>query len=411
MNTYALAALSVVIWACLALGRGGFWRLAPFVEACSGSPAPPRRVVIVIPARNEAETIAETVSSLSRQTFGGFLHLIVVDDASTDGTAKIAVTAAGRSGFSAHLSVVRAAALPPGWTGKLWALSQGIAAAAAFAPDYLLFTDADILHARDSIDTLVSRAERDARDLVSHMVRLSTATRIERLLIPAFVFFFFKLYPPRWIADPSKRTAGAAGGCILIRPRVLERIGGIAAIRSRIIDDCALARAVKEGGGRIWLGLAPKTRSLRVYRSAAELGAMISRTAFSQLGHSYLMLAATALGLLCTYVAPVALLFSGSPAAVGLGLLAWALMSLCYLPMVRFYELPPYWCLSLPVIALFYLGAVLHSAVQYARGRGGFWKGRRQDTPPPGDAENGCLALENGEVVGPEAVEVGDQGR
>jgi hopene-associated glycosyltransferase HpnB len=242
------------------------------------------------------------------------------------------------------------------------------------------------------------------------MVRLSTATPAERLLIPAFVFFFFKLYPPRWIADPARRTAAAAGGCILIRPQMLERSGGIQAIRSQIIDDCALARAVKKAGGRTWLGLSPATRSLRVYRSAGEVGAMISRTAFSQLGHSYVLLVVTVLGLLCTYLAPVALLVTGNPVAMGLGLLAWILMSLCYLPMVRFYELPAPWCLCLPPVALFYLGSVLHSAMQYARGRGGYWKGRLQDTPSSGSPESVALSLENGEVVGPEAVEIGNQG-
>jgi hopene-associated glycosyltransferase HpnB len=410
LNAYALAALPLLIWICLALARGGFWRLAPFIDSGSRDPAPARRVVIVIPARNEAAVIGAAVSSLATQTFTGFVHLIVVDDASTDGTAQIAAAAAGSSGFSAHLSVVRASALPGGWTGKLWALAQGIAAAAPFAADYLLFTDADILHARNSIETLVRRAEREQRDLVSHMVRLSTATVAERLLIPAFVFFFFKLYPPRWIADPGRRAAAAAGGCILIRPQMLERIGGIQAIRSRIIDDCALARAVKEADGRIWLGLSQTTRSLRVYRSAGEVGAMISRTAFSQLGHSYVLLVATALGLLCTYLAPVALLVTGNPVAMGLGLVAWVLMSVCYLPMVRFYQLPAPWCLCLPPIALFYLGSVLHSAVQYALGRGGYWKGRLQDAPSSGYPENASLVLENGEVVGPEAVEIRNQG-
>jgi hopene-associated glycosyltransferase HpnB len=411
LNAYTLAAVPLVIWIYLWLARGRFWRVGPFVDRRPLTPAPPRRVVIVIPARNEAEAIGATVSSLAKQSFGGFVHLIVVDDASTDGTAELAASAAARSGFSAHLSVVQAAALPEGWTGKLWALSQGVVAAAPFAPDYLLLTDADISHAPDSIDILVRRAELDERDLVSHMVRLSTATRVERLLIPAFVFFFFKLYPPSWIADPSRRTAGAAGGCVLIRPPMLERIGGIQAIRSRIIDDCALARAVKQAGGRIWLGLAPQTRSLRVYRTAAEVGAMISRTAFSQLGHSYLLLLATLVGLLCTYVAPVALLFTGDPTAMGLGALALLLMSLCYLPMVRFYGLPAYWCLCLPLIALFYLGSVLHSALQYARGRGGYWKGRLQDAPTAGYPHPARLVLENRELVVPEPIEVRDQGR
>ena len=384
MIFYIFAAVPLTIWVCLVVGRGGFWRLAPFTVSTEPVPAPPGRVVIVIPARNEAAAIGAAVSSLAAQSFTGFVHLVLVDDGSTDGTAEAAAAAAAASGFSSHLSIIRGSALPRGWTGKLWALSQGIAAAAQFAPDYLLFTDADIRHGRGSLDALVGHAERYGLDLVSHMVRLSTATAAERLHIPAFVFFFFKLYPPRWIADPASSTAGAAGGCILIRPQVLVRIGGIEAIRSRIIDDCALAQAVKRAGGRIWLGLSSETHSLRVYGSAAEIGGMVSRTAFSQLRHSYWMLAATVCGLLCTYVAPVALLFTGNRLAIGLGLLAWTLMSLCYLPMVRFYGLRPGWCLCLPLIALFYLGWVLHSALQYARGRGGTWKGRMQDVPSSG---------------------------
>jgi hopene-associated glycosyltransferase HpnB len=384
LSSNLIAAIPLAIWICLALGRGGFWRLAPYIVGRPQAPASPKRVVVVIPARNEADGIGAAVSSLAGQSFAGSVQIIVVDDGSTDGTAEAASEAARCSGLSPNLIVIPGAAVPRGWTGKLWALSQGVTAAGQFSPDYLLFTDADIRHGRGSIDSLIGHAERHDLDLVSHMVRLSTATAAERLLIPAFVFFFFKLYPPRWIAAAAARTAGAAGGCILIRPQTLARIGGIEVIRSQIIDDCALARAVKEHGGRIWLGLSPETRSLRVYGAAGEIGAMISRTAFSQLGHSYLLLAATVLGLLCTYVAPVALLFTGSPVVMALGALAWALMSLCYLPMVRFYALPPWWCLGLPLIAVFYLGAVLHSALQYARGRGGNWKGRLQDARPSG---------------------------
>jgi hopene-associated glycosyltransferase HpnB len=269
--------------------------------------------------------------------------------------------------------------LPAGWTGKLWALSQGVAAADELNADYFLFTDADTCHGSTSVASLVADAEAHQRDLVSRMVRLSTATTAERLLIPAFVFFFFKLYPPAWVAAPERKLAAAAGGCILIRPEALARAGGLKTIRSRIIDDCALARAVKDSGGRISLALAADTRSLRGYASPTEIGAMISRTAFAQLRHSYLLLGATLLGLFFTYLLPAGLLLSADPPLVYWGLAALFLMSLCYLPVVRFYRLSPLWSLCLPVIAIFYSGAVIHSAVQYARGSGGKWKGRVQD--------------------------------
>jgi hopene-associated glycosyltransferase HpnB len=319
------------------------------------------------------------VASLAHQTFSGAIHLIVIDDGSTDGTAEAALAAARAAGALPRFELLRGAALPSGWTGKLWALSQGVTAAAELSADYLLFTDADTCHGPTSVASLVADAEANDRDLVSHMVKLSAATPAERLLIPAFVFFFFKLYPPAWIADPQRRLAAAAGGCILVRPEALARVGGLQVIRSHIIDDCALARLVKHSGGHISLQLTEETTSLRSYASFTEIGAMISRTAFAQLRHSYLTLAATLLGLFLTYLLPAVLLFIGDPPVVCLGLAALLLMSLCYLPMVRFYGLSPLWSVCLPVIAIFYSGAVIHSAVQYARGSGGMWKGRVQD--------------------------------
>jgi len=378
MSLYGIAVIPVLIWVYLLIGRGQFWRVAARRAAILPPPAA-RRVAVVIPARNEAAVIGTTVASLVRQSFDGVIHLIVIDDDSTDGTAEVASAAARAAGALPRLTLLRSAALPVGWTGKLWALSQGVAAAAELNADYFLFTDADTCHGPTSVASLVADAEAHDRDLVSRMVRLSTATAAERLLIPAFVFFFFKLYPPAWIADPRHKTAAAAGGCLLIRPATLARAGGLVAIRSQIIDDCALARLVKDSGGRIFLGLAADARSLRNYRSAAEIGAMISRTAFAQLRHSYLLLAATLLGLFFTYLLPAGLLLVADPPLVYWGLTALLLMSLCYLPTVRFYSLSPLWSLCLPLIALFYAGAVIHSAVQYARGSGGKWKGRAQD--------------------------------
>ena len=323
--------------------------------------------------------IGIAVASLARQSFNGLIHIIVIDDGSTDGTAEAAVAAARDEGVLPRFTLLHGAPVPHGWTGKLWALAQGVASDSELGADYLLFSDADTCHGPTSVASLVADADAHDRDLVSHMVKLSTATYAERLLIPAFVFFFFKLYPPAWTAKPQRKLAAAAGGCILIRPEALARAGGLQAIRSHIIDDCALARVVKNSGGRISLDLAGDTRSLRSYGSSAEIGAMISRTAFAQLRHSYLLLAATLLGLFLTYLLPAVLLFFGDPLLVCLGLAALLLMSFCYLPMVRFYGLPAPWSLCLPLIALFYTGAVIHSAVQYARGRGGWWKGRVQD--------------------------------
>lgn len=373
-----IAVVPILIWVYLLIGRGWFWRAAP-QRANVPSPSVTRRVVVLIPARNEAAVIGTAITSLVRQAFDGLIHLIVIDDGSTDGTAAAAQAAARAAGVLARFELLQSAALPSGWTGKLWALSQGVAAAAGRGADYLLFSDADTCHGPASVASLVAEAEACDRDLVSRMVKLSTATSAERLLVPAFVFFFFKLYPPAWIADPKRKLAAAAGGCLLIRPQALARAGGLERIRSHIIDDCALARAVKDSGGRISLELAADTRSLRSYGSSAEIGAMISRTAFAQLRHSYLLLVATLLGLFLTYLLPAALLLSGDAALVCLGLGALILMSLCYLPMVRFYGLSPLWSVCLPLIALFYSGAVIHSAVQYARGSGGKWKGRVQD--------------------------------
>jgi hopene-associated glycosyltransferase HpnB len=258
-------------------------------------------------------------------------------------------------------------------------MAQGVDAATELAPDYLLFTDADIHHRPDNVAALANRAEQHALDLVSYMVELSVATRAEKLLIPAFVFFFLQLFPPRWIAARRYRTAGAAGGCMLVRPQALARAGGLVAIRSQIIDDCALARRIKDTGGSIWLGLTHSAVSTRRYGSAAEIARMISRSAFYQLRHSYLLLGATVVALAVTYVLPPLLVVAGDPPSMALGLSAWALMSVAYAPMIRFYRLSPLWCLCLPAIALFYAAATILSAVQYARRRGGQWKGRNQD--------------------------------
>jgi len=329
-----------------------------------------------MPARNEAEFIAASVVSLLNQGVDVFL----VDDHSSDSTSAIARTAAASAGKSALLTVIAAEPLPPGWSGKLWAVKQGVDGALKTSPDFLLLTDADIVHEPHTVATLTALAD-SGYDLVSFMVKLHCRSLPEKLLIPAFVFFFFLLYPPAWIRDSRRGSAGAAGGCILIRPRALARAGGLEAIRGEIIDDCALARAVKRSGGCVSLWLTNTSASVRPYESLAAIGRMISRTAFNQLRHSAWLLFATVLGLIIVYLSPALLLFAHGTAPVILGALAWGLMVFTYFPIVRFYGLHAGWALTLPLSAAFYAGATMHSAIRYWSGRGGEWKGRVQDAP------------------------------
>jgi len=338
-----------------------------------------KRVAIVIPARDEAEVIGRTIASLLSQDYRGPHHIFLVDDHSRDGTPEVALSAAREAAKTGQLTTARARALPEGWTGKLWALSEGIDRAQTFQPDYVLFSDADILHASGNLTRLIARAEAGGYDLVSSMVKLQCETFAERALIPAFVFFFLMLYPPAWTASPKHATAGAAGGCILMRWPALGRIGGVAAIRGELIDDCALAKAVKSSGGKIWLGVTSKTRSIRGYGAFGEIGRMISRTAFWQLHHSYCLLAGTIVGLFITYMLPPLLLLTGRLVPACLSMVAWALMMVAYAPSLRFYGLTMLWAPALPVIVLFYTGATVHSALRYWNGRGGEWKGRVQD--------------------------------
>ena len=375
-----LALLPVLIWLYLLLARGGFWRVGRLLSTDSAAPGAGARVVAVIPARNEAAVVAMAVQSLLAQQYAGALHVIVVDDASTDGTGEVVRAAAAQAGAADRVTVLRGAGPDPGWSGKVCAMARGVAAAEPLQPDFLLFTDADIRHEPDNVAHLVGNARGLGTDLLSSMVELTVSNGAERWLIPAFVFFFLKLYPPAWIARDGDATAGAAGGCMLVRPAALARAGGLAAIRGQIIDDCSLARSIKRAGGRVRLGLTHRAHSLRPYGCAAEIGRMISRTAFNQLRHSWLLLLGTLVGLVLTYLLPPLLLVSGSPALVLAGAGAWALMSVCYAPMVRFYRLNPLWTLTLPAAAAFYAGAIVISAWQYQAGRGGQWKGRAQDS-------------------------------
>ena len=369
MAYLAVASLSATIWLYLLVGRGSFWKIWRLFS--SEINPQPVRVVAVMPARDEADVIAESIHSLMRQELAGSLHVVVVDDASSDATGEIA--------RQTGASVITGKPLQAGWTGKLWALSQGVAFAETLQPDYLLFTDADIRHGSSTVAQLVALSAARKLDLASYMVKLHCQTVPEKLLIPPFVFFFLKLYPPAWIESKKLSTAGAAGGCVLIRPAMLRAIGGLDAIRGEIIDDCSLARTVKRQGGSLWLGLTAESESIRPYGRFQEIGQMISRSAFKQLDHSGLLLAGAVAGLLVTYLAPVCLIFCGNALAASVAAASYLVMSATYLPMVRFYKLPAWYCLSLPFAALFYLGATVHSATQFWRGRGGVWKGRVQD--------------------------------
>jgi hopene-associated glycosyltransferase HpnB len=369
--------LCLLAWLYLLLLHGRFWQVGPCLPPKQAALDIAGPVAVIIPARNEAENISRAICSLLNQTCANAVHIFVVDDNSSDGTAEVARAAAGDQ--AAKLTVISGRALPSGWTGKLWAVQQGVEAAVAHDPRFLLLTDADIEHAPDNLATLVSIAEHDGYDLVSLMVKLHCHSVAEKLLIPVFVFFFFMLYPPLWIRSAKKQIAGAAGGCILIRPEALERAGGLNAIRSEIIDDCALARHVKRTGGRVWLGLSPNTRSFRAYDGFEDIDRMIARTAFNQLGHSAELLVGAIIGMALLYLLPFALLFTGRPLLIGSGLAAWAIMTFTYLPMVRFYGLRYGWALTLPGAAIFYMAATIDSALKFWSGRGGEWKGRSQD--------------------------------
>ena len=375
-SAIGIGAGAVAIWVYLLVFRAGFWWLPYRPQPTSGWLSE-RTVIAVIPARDEAAVIGRAVASLVNQEHRGRLSIVIVDDQSTDGTAEVARAAAAGANAGDRLTVCSGNPLPPGWTGKLWAMRQGIEEARSLQPDYLLLTDADIVHGPGNVRELVGRAETEDYDLVSLMVRLNCRSFWERLLIPAYVFFFFKLYPPGWVADPTRRTSAAAGGCMLIRAATLDRIGGIESIRHEIIDDCALARRVKSVG-KVWLSSSGDTRSIREYHSWRAIWDLVVRSAFAQLGYSVVILVVTVLGLTLTYLAPPLLLLSPQPVAALFGAIAWLAMSIAFLPTLRAYEASPLLAPLLPVIALFYVAATVASAVQFWCGRGGYWKGRFQ---------------------------------
>ena len=367
-----VALIPVAIWLYLLAGRGMFWVMGERDDA--DDPPPPTAwpsVVAIVPARNEADVIEHAIGSLLAQDYPGSFRIVLVDDQSSDGTADVA----RKLDIAGRLDVMTGASRPPGWTGKLWAVKQGIAQAGA--PDYLWLTDADVAHSKDNLARLVSRAAGGDLVLTSLMAKLHCTTWPERYLIPAFVFFFDMLYPFGWVNNPRNKTAAAAGGCMLVRRDALERTGGIEAIRGEIIDDCALGRAMK-AQGPIWLGLTERASSIRPYQGMAEIRQMVARSAYAQLRYSPLVLIGTFIGMVAVYGAAPLLAILARDSAQASGILAWAAMTLAFQPILKFYRLSPLWGLALPLIGFVYALFTLDSAIQYWRGRGGMWKGRAQ---------------------------------
>lgn len=375
-----IAALSFGVWIYLLAARGGFWRASERddqqdaqLDASAAWPS----VVAVVPARNEAELVAASVGSLLRQRYPGAFSVVLVDDQSEDGTAAAARRAAAVSGATDRLTVLAGAPVPDGWTGKLWAVAQGIGCAGEQRPEYLLLTDADIVFAPDVLTWLVARARARGLTLTSLMAKLRCESAAERALIPAFIFFFRMLYPFAWVNRADRATAAAAGGCMLVRREALEAMGGVNAIRNALIDDCALARQLK-ARGPIWLGLSERVRSLRAYARFGDIRRMVARTAFAQLRLSPWLLGGTVLAMTLTYLAPPVLTLCSAGVARILGAAAWASMTFALQPVLRFYRVSPLWGLALPGIAAAFLLFTLDSAYQHWRGRGGMWKGRAQ---------------------------------
>ncbi|GAC1488119.1 MAG: hypothetical protein NVS2B11_13620 [Acetobacteraceae bacterium] len=361
----ALAALTVVAWAYLLLAHGRFWQAGPVLAPARAIAAP--AVDVVIPARDEAESIAAALRSLLAQEYAGPLHLILVDDGSTDGTGAVA-----RAFDDPRLIVLDGKVRPPGWSGKLWAVAQGVERGTA---ELVLLTDADILHDPAHVATLVAKAERDQLDLVSEMVELRAVSLAEQALVPAFVFFFQLLYPFARVNDPGHKAAAAAGGTTLVRRSALARIGGIASLRGALIDDVALAARIKPGGP-IYLGHSRLARSLRPYPGAADIWRMVARTAYVQLRFSPPILLGALLGLALIWLAPPLLAVFATGPARWLGALAWAGSTLSYVPTLRRFRQSPLWALALPAIAAFYMAAALGSVLDHHRGRGVVWKRR-----------------------------------
>jgi hopene-associated glycosyltransferase HpnB len=376
MLSTGVAVLSLLIWVYMLAGRGLFW-LTRERDDWNQPPDPAAwpPVCAVVPARDEADVIARSIGSLMAQDYRRPFRVVLVDDDSQDGTGAIArdIEPEGR------LEVITGAPLPAGWTGKLWAMAQGVAHADSLdpQPEFLLLTDADIAHAPDNLRRLVARAQAGELTLVSLMAKLRCDTVAEKMLIPAFVFFFDMLYPFGRVNDPANKIGAAAGGCMLVRREALKTAGGIEAIRAAIIDDCAMGRLMKTQGP-IWLGLTERAQSIRSYGDFSAIGRMVARSAYAQLGYSPLVLLGTILGMALTYLAPPLIAVFGHGPARWAALVAWALMTVSFQPMLAFYRRSPLWGPALPVIGALYSLFTVQSAVDVWTGKGGFWKGRAQ---------------------------------
>ena len=375
-----IAALSLAIWIYLIVGRGEFWRTPKFDDL---APAPGfmnwPSIAVVVPARDEAEGVARCVTSILSQPYPGPLSMVLVDDQSQDGTAQIAAEAAAAIGASDRLTVLSGSPLPSGWTGKLWAVKQGLMLVESrpAMPDYVLLTDADIVYSGDVLMRLVARAQIDGLAMTSVMAKLRCESFAEKYLIPAFIFFFGMLYPFAWVRNRGRATAAAAGGCILARRDALKNIGSIDAIRGSLIDDCALGARLKTQGP-VWLGFSQNVISVRASDTVSDVGRMISRSAYAQLRYSPAILFGTIMGMLIVYLVPVAVTVFGHGLAAAFAATAWLLMALAFQPTLRYYRQSALWGPALPAIALAYMVFTVNSALQHSQGRGGMWKGRAQ---------------------------------
>ena len=373
-----IACLVLAVWIYLIAFHGGFWLMRERDDL--DEPEPPRAwpsVTAIIPARDEAKLLPKSLGSLLAQDYLGGFSIVLVDDQSSDGTAAAARLLAANAKFD--VAIVSGQALPAGWAGKVWAMHQGVALVETSGdrPDYLLFTDADIEYAPDALRSLVTRAKHRNLVLTSIMAKLNCESFAERALIPAFVFFFQMLYPFPWVNRGTAKTAAAAGGCMLVNRRALERAGGIGKIRGALIDDCALAALLK-AQGPVWLGLSNRVRSLRAYPRLGNIRSMVARSAYAQLRYSPFLLIATILAMIFAYLAPPFFAVFGNFPANILAFATCALMTLAYLPILQFYRISPIWAVALPAIAAAYAAFTLDSAYQHWRGSGGLWKGRSQ---------------------------------